>query len=156
MTEMPQKEVPPPLELVKERIEEVLPPDAREEIENGDVVVVDVRDAERFEQGHIEGAVSAPSGSEGKGSHADDYAREVEDAVGDRSRRVLLYCGEGTRSARTADALRNEHGFENVASIIGGASLWGDLGFPVDGQIAPVEKSGDGTGADMGEQEGEG
>ncbi len=29
----------------------------------------------------------------------------------------------------------NEHGFESVASIIGGAKLWSDLGFPVEGEI---------------------
>ena len=33
--EMPRKYVPPPLELVKSRIEELLPPAAREEIEGG-------------------------------------------------------------------------------------------------------------------------
>ena len=33
--EMPRKYVPPPLELVKSRIEELLPPAAQEEIEGG-------------------------------------------------------------------------------------------------------------------------
>ena len=49
---------------------------------------------------------------------------------------MILVCGEGNRSARTADALRNEHGFTNVASIIGGSKLWSELGYPVEGEIA--------------------
>jgi rhodanese-related sulfurtransferase len=49
---------------------------------------------------------------------------------------VILYCGQGNRSARTADALRNEHGFANVASVIGGAKLWADLGYPIEGELA--------------------
>ena len=50
--------------------------------------------------------------------------------------RVILVCGEGNRSARAADALRNEHGYEKAASIIGGSKLWSDLGYPIEGEIA--------------------
>ena len=49
---------------------------------------------------------------------------------------MILVCGQGNRSARTADALHNEHGFTNVASIIGGSKLWSDLGYPIEGEIA--------------------
>ena len=52
------------------------------------------------------------------------------------SDRIILVCGEGNRSARAADALANEHGFTNVASIIGGSKLWSDLGYPIEGEIA--------------------
>jgi rhodanese-related sulfurtransferase len=134
MVDMPRKDVPPPLELVKSRIEELLPPEARERIEAG-AVVVDVRNPERFEKGHLEGAVNLSSGESARGAHESAYAEAVEQAVGDRAKQLVLYCGEGNRSARTADALRNEHGFENAASIIGGVKLWDDLGFPVEGEI---------------------
>jgi phage shock protein E len=136
VTDMPHKDVPPPLELVKSRIEELLPPAAKQEIDSGDAVVVDVREPDRFEQGHLEGAINLTSGESARGAHDDDYAKAVEAEAGDREKRVILYCGEGNRSARTADALRSEHGFTNVASIIGGAKLWSDLDFPVEGEIA--------------------
>jgi rhodanese-related sulfurtransferase len=136
VTEMPHKDVPPPLELVKSRIEEVLPPAAKAEIDSGDVVVVDVREPDRFEQGHLEGALNLTSGESARGAHETVYADAIEKEAGGREKRVILYCGEGNRSARTADALRNEHGFSNVASIIGGAKLWTDLEFPVEGEIA--------------------
>jgi rhodanese-related sulfurtransferase len=135
VTEMPHKQVPPPLELVKSRIEEILPPAAREEIEAG-AVLVDVRDPERFEAGHLEGAISASSGESARGAHEQAYVEALEQAGAGRDSRLILYCSEGNRSARTADALRNEHGFENVASIVGGAKLWSDLSYPVEGEIA--------------------
>lgn len=136
VTEMPHKDVPPPLELVKARIEELLPPAAKEEIDSGDVVVVDVREPDRFEQGHLGGAINLTSGESARGAHDAGYAKAIEAEAGGRDRRVILYCGQGNRSARTADALRTEHGFTNVASIIGGAKLWSELDFPVEGEIA--------------------
>jgi rhodanese-related sulfurtransferase len=134
--EMPRKYVPPPLELVKDRIEEVLPPAAREEIDGGDVVLVDVRDPERYETGHLSGAVNVPSGESARDAHEDSYVDAIRKAGAGAEDRIILVCGQGNRSARTADALRNEHGFTNVASIIGGAKLWSDLGYPVEGEIA--------------------
>jgi rhodanese-related sulfurtransferase len=134
--EMPRKYVPPPLELVKSRIEELLPPVAREEIEAGNAVLIDVRDPERYEAGHLTGAANVPAGESARDAHDSDYAEAIENAGAGRDDRIILVCGQGNRSARTADALRNEHGFTNVASIIGGSKLWSDLGYPIDGEIA--------------------
>lgn len=134
MTEMPRKYVPPPLELVKGRIEELLPPDARERIEAG-AVVIDVRNPERFEKGHVEGAVNVSSGDSAREAHDASYAEAVRSAAGEGDAELIIFCGEGNRSARTADALRNEHGIENVASVIGGLKLWSELGYPVEGEI---------------------
>ena len=134
--EMPRKYVPPPLELVKSRIEELMPPAARAEIDGGDDVLIDVRDPERFEAGHLAGAVNVPSGESAREAHEAAYAEAVKEAGATSDDRVILVCGQGNRSARTADALHNEHGFTNVASIIGGSKLWSDLGFPLEGEIA--------------------
>jgi rhodanese-related sulfurtransferase len=144
--EMPRKYVPPPLELVKDRIEELLPPAAREEIESGDALVIDVRAPERFEAGHIEGALNIDAGQSAIDAHDDEFAQRVESEAGSRDRRLILYCGEGNRSARASDALCNEHGFENAASIIGGVTLWRDLGFPVEGEIAVDLEERESTG----------
>jgi rhodanese-related sulfurtransferase len=134
--EMPHKYIPPPLELVKSRIEELMPPAAREEIDRESAVLVDVRDPERFEAGHLEGAVNVPSGESARDAHDAAYVAALERAGVGPEDRLILVCGEGNRSARTADALANEHGFGNVASIIGGAKLWSDLGYPIEGEIA--------------------
>ena len=133
--EMPHKYVPPPLELVKDRIEELLPPAAKAEIDGG-ATLIDVRDPDRYESGHLEGAVNVPSGESARDAHDAAYVEAVEKAGAGPEDRLILVCGEGNRSARTADALQNEHGFTNVASIIGGSKLWGDLGYPIEGEIA--------------------
>jgi rhodanese-related sulfurtransferase len=134
--EMPHKYVPPPLELVKSRIEELLPPAAEAEIEGGDAILIDVRDPERYEAGHLKGAANVPSGESARDAHEAAYADALARAGARPDDRIILICGQGNRSARTADALRNEHGFTNVASVIGGAKLWSDLGYPVEGEIA--------------------
>jgi rhodanese-related sulfurtransferase len=133
--EMPHKYVPPPLELVKSRIEELLPPAAKEEIDGG-AVVIDVREPERYEAGHLEGAINVPSGDSARDAHEAAYAEAIEKAGASPDDRVILVCGQGNRSARTADALQNEHHFKRVASVIGGSKLWNELGYPVEGEIA--------------------
>ena len=132
---MPHKYVPPPLELVKSRIEELLPPAARDEIDGG-AVLIDVRDPERFEAGHLEGAINLPAGDSARDAHEAAYAQAIEEAGGNPDDRLILVCGQGNRSARAADALQNEHHFKHVASIIGGSKLWNELGYPVEGEIA--------------------
>jgi rhodanese-related sulfurtransferase len=132
--EMPRKYVPPPLELVKSRIEELLPPAAMQEIDGG-AVLIDVRDPERYEAGHLKGAVSVPAGESARDAHDAAYVQAIEEAGAGPDDRVILVCGEGNRSARAADALQNEHDFKNVASIIGGSKLWSELGFPIEGEI---------------------
>jgi rhodanese-related sulfurtransferase len=133
--EMPRKYVPPPLELVKDRVEELLPPAAKEEIDGG-AVLIDVRDPDRYESGHLEGAVNVPSGESARDAHDAAYAEAIEEAGARPEDRLILVCGEGNRSARTADALQNEHGYANVASVIGGSKLWSELGYPIEGEIA--------------------
>ncbi len=139
MVDMPRKEVPPPLELVKSRIDEALPPEVRSEVESGAVALVDTRDPDRFEKGRIPGAVNVPAGANGVDSHTPDFAARISEAAGGKP--ALLYCGTGNRSARAADALTNEHGVAGTRSLIGGIRLWSDLGFPVEGSVEPEDDS---------------
>lgn len=143
-----RKNPPPPLELVKERIEEVLPPDARTRIDAGEVALIDTREPDRFELGRIAGAVNVPAGENGVNSHAAEFAEAIAKAAGEKP--ALLYCGTGNRSARAADALTTEHSVEGVASMVGGIKLWSDLGFEVEGEVA------EGDDADNADEEGEG
>lgn len=133
VVDMPRKEVPPPLELVKERIAEVLPPDVQGKVEAGEIAIVDTREPEKFEQGHIPGAVNVPAGENGVDSHTEDFATKFAEAT--EGKPALLYCNSGNRSARATDALANEHGVEGVRSLIGGVKLWDGLGLPVEGTV---------------------
>src|SRR5918995_1792341 len=114
-----------PIELIKSRIEQLDPADAREEISAGDVVLVDTREQHEWDEAHLDGATLVPPAS---------VADRIEEVVPDRSRRVVLYCRVGNRSARAADLLESELGYEDVASIAGGIEAWQQAGLPV---VAP-------------------
>jgi rhodanese-related sulfurtransferase len=141
VVEVPRKEVPPPLELVKGRIEEVLPPDVQSEVESGEVAIIDTREPEKFEQGHIPGAVNVPAGENGVDSHSEEFAAKFAEAT--EGKPALLYCNTGNRSARATDALTNEHGAEGVRSLVGGVKLWDDLDLPVEGTVEVEEDADD-------------
>jgi molybdopterin/thiamine biosynthesis adenylyltransferase/rhodanese-related sulfurtransferase len=119
-------------ELIKEirsRVEEVDPTEAQRELElresNGSadraVALIDVREQHEFEAGHIPGAVHVPRG------HLES---RIENFVPERDRRIVLYCQTGSRSALAADTLKQQLGYEDVASMNGGFTLWRDRGLP--------------------------
>src|SRR3954468_6548947 len=90
---------------------------------NGSAVVLDVRESEEWDAGHIPGAKHVPRGY---------LESRIEGAVKDRDQRVVLYCASGQRSALAANTLREQLGYENVASMNGGITLWKDRGYDVD------------------------
>ena len=110
------------LEQVKNRIEEVDPARAQEQIERDGAVLVDVREPHEWDEAHLAGAKLAPMAT---------VTERIAELAPDRSQRVLLLCHVGNRSARAADTLTGELGYENVASIAGGIEAWRDAGLPV-------------------------
>ena len=106
----------------KEAIAEVQPPEAAQELDGDDVALVDVREQHEFEERHIDGAIHVPRG------HLES---RIEQFVPDRSKRVILYCASGVRSALAARTLAEDLGYEDVASMAGGITLWRDRGLPV-------------------------
>jgi len=119
------------IEQVKERIEQVTPEQALEELRSGDAVLIDTRDAVNREEVRIEGDAFAPAGAGGIEAHNPTFAERVEQEAGARDKRVVLYCNVGNRSAVAADALKEEHGFSDVASVEGGIAAWEQTGLPV-------------------------
>jgi sulfur-carrier protein adenylyltransferase/sulfurtransferase len=107
---------------IKQQVEEVDPAEVSEHLGNG-VVLVDVRESEEWDRGHIPGAVHVPRGY---------LESRIDAAVGDRDARVVLYCASGQRSALAAHTLSSLLGFTNVASMTGGITLWKDRGYKVD------------------------
>ena len=107
---------------IRSQVEEVDPSEVREHLGNG-VVLVDVRESEEWDAGHIAGAKHVPRGY---------LESRIEGAVADRSQRVVIYCASGQRSALAANTLREQLGYENVASMNGGITLWKDRGYDVE------------------------
>jgi rhodanese-related sulfurtransferase len=110
------------LRQIKSRIEEVDPSDVREQLRGG-AVLVDVRETDEWDQGHIPGARHVPK------SHLES---RIEGAAPDRSQPVILYCASGNRSAWAARTLVEDLGYESVESMTGGITLWKDRGYDVE------------------------
>src|SRR3954471_14059504 len=115
---------------IKEQIREVDPKDVHEHLHaangtgNGAApVIVDVREQHEFEEAHLPGAIHVPRG------HLES---RIEGKVGDKSSPVVLYCASGQRSALAANTLQSLLGYEDVASMTGGITLWKDRGFDVE------------------------
>lgn len=85
------------------------------------LVVLDVRTAEEFAQGHLDGATMIDF-------YAPDFADQV--AALDRDVPYLLYCRSGNRSGQ-ARAIMEDLGFTDVADVDGGIAAWLDAGLPV-------------------------
>jgi sulfur-carrier protein adenylyltransferase/sulfurtransferase len=110
---------------VKQRIKEVDPKEVHDLTENSSngAVIVDVREQHEFEESHLPGAVHVPRG------HLES---RIEGAAPEKGRRVVLYCASGSRSALAADTMRQQLGYEDVASMRGGITLWKDSGYEVE------------------------
>jgi molybdopterin/thiamine biosynthesis adenylyltransferase/rhodanese-related sulfurtransferase len=110
------------LQQVKGEIEEIDASRARDYIAEESPAVVDVRERDEWDEGHIPGAVHVPRG------HLES---RVERAVPDKARPVVVYCAAGNRSAFAAKTLE-EMGYENVVSLTGGFTDWKRNGFPFE------------------------
>src|SRR5437763_8459296 len=111
---------------IKEQIKEVDPKEVHDAVANGNgtrPLLIDVREQHEFEDGHIPGAIHVPRG------HLES---RIEGRAGDKSEPIVLYCASGQRSALAAHTLSQLLGYEDVASMTGGITLWKDRGFDVE------------------------
>lgn len=83
------------------------------------VQVVDVREADEWQEGHIDGAKHIPLG-----------ALSTRVAELDRDRPVVTVCRSGNRSMVAAKAL-SQAGFSDVANLEGGMIAWSRSGLPM-------------------------
>jgi sulfur-carrier protein adenylyltransferase/sulfurtransferase len=107
---------------IKSQVDEVDPAEVSEHLGNG-ITLIDVRESEEWDAGHIPGAKHVPRGY---------LESRIEGAAPDRDARVVVYCASGTRSALAAHTLQDLLGYENVASMTGGITLWKDRGYEVE------------------------
>jgi rhodanese-related sulfurtransferase len=87
-----------------------------------DFELIDVREDGEWSAGHIKGARHIGRGV---------LERDVEKAIPDTKREIVLYCGGGFRSALAAESLQTM-GYSNVASMDGGWRGWKERGGPVE------------------------
>ena len=85
------------------------------------VVVLDVRTAEEFKEGHLEGAVNIDQAQS-------DFIEKVKETL-TTDRTIAVYCRSGRRSANAAGRLATE-GYKAV-NLKGGILAWKEAKMPV-------------------------
>lgn len=88
---------------------------------NGDAVVLDVREAKDFTSGHIKNARNIPMSS---------LKSQLDSLVKDKDKPVLAYCRSGNISGKACKILKSA-GFSNVHNLAGGILSWQDANLPL-------------------------
>ncbi|MDH4448063.1 MAG: rhodanese-like domain-containing protein [Acidovorax sp.] len=106
----------------KARITEVAIDNAPSAVRAADVVI-DVREADEYQTGHIPGAIHASRGML-------EFRVSSTPALSPRDLKLVLYCKTSGRAALAAAALQ-DMGYLDVQSIAGGFDAWVAAGQPV-------------------------
>ena len=88
--------------------------EAKEMMDTQEVIVLDVREQEEYDSGHIPGAVLLPVGTIDENTAAQ--------AIPEKDSTVLVYCRSGNRS-KTASSALAELGYTNIYEF-GGINTW--------------------------------
>ncbi|MGR8980258.1 MAG: MBL fold metallo-hydrolase [Gammaproteobacteria bacterium] len=100
----------------KQNITEIDVAKAKQLIDAGNLVVVDVREESEYAAGHLEHALPVPRG-------VLEFKIGNIPEVADKSKTILVYCRTGGRAALAAQTLQ-ALGYHNVLSIAGGYEAW--------------------------------
>ena len=87
---------------------------AKEMVDSQEVIILDVREQDEYDSGHIPGAVLLPVGT-----IDDTPAAQV---IPEKDSTVLVYCRSGNRS-KTASAALADLGYTNIYEL-GGINTW--------------------------------
>ena len=113
------------VEDAKSRIRETTVDEVNNDLDAAaDFVLVDTREESEWAAGHAAGAIHL-----GKGI----IERDIEKTIPDASKKIVLYCGGGFRSALAADALE-KMGYRNVYSLAGGWRAWKAAALPIESE----------------------
>ncbi len=111
----------------------VTPAEAKEMVANGNVLVVDVRDAPEVEKsGKVAGAVHV---SRGMLEFRADPESPYFDKNFAKDKTLIVYCASGGRSALSGKLLK-DMGYERVYNL-GAFKDWAESGGPVEKPIEP-------------------
>ena len=95
---------------------------ARVQRKEPDLVVLDVRERDAFDTGHIPGARHLPRGQ---------LELRINDELRDPTVRILTACEFGRISTLAAATLR-QLGFQRAVALDGGMKAWREAGYPVE------------------------
>ena len=106
----------------RKNITEISPHDAAAKLKSGEAVMIDVRDKDEWEEGHIPGATHLSRGT---------VELDIEEKVPDPNAMIICHCGpEGFRGSALAAESLQRMGYKNVRSMAGGFKAWKVAGLP--------------------------
>ncbi len=113
----------------KSQVEGLTADAVQAELDSGDAVLVDLREAEELTaNGRIPDSVHVPRGMlEFRADPSSPYHQEPFDP----SKRIILHCASGGRSSLGAATLQ-AMGYSNVAHLDGGITAWKEAGKPIE------------------------
>src|SRR6266481_2261797 len=91
----------------KKNITEISPQDAAAKLKSGEAVIVDVRDKDEWDEGHIPGAIHMSRGT---------IELDIEEKVPDLDAMIICHCGGGALATESLQKM----GYKNVRSMAGG------------------------------------
>src|SRR5712691_8049515 len=104
----------------KRNITETSPADAAAKLNSGEAVIVDVRDKDEWDEGHIPGAIHMSRGT---------IELDIEEKVPETNAMIICHCGVVVNSAPATESLQ-KMGYKNVRSMAGGFKAWKAAGLP--------------------------
>ncbi len=110
------------VEQARHHIQEIPLADAEAAIQAADVLI-DVREADEYREGHINGALNIPRG-------VLEFKLSATPELAARDMNIVLYCKTSGRAALAAVALQ-DMGYLQVKSIAGGFDAWTAADKPV-------------------------
>ena len=105
----------------KKNITEISPGDAAAKSKSGNAVIIDVRDKDEWDEGHIPGAIHMSRGT---------IELDIEEKVPDPNAMIICHCGGGGRGALATESLQ-KMGYKNVRNMSGGFKAWKAASLPM-------------------------
>src|ERR1700757_1838263 len=104
----------------KKNVTEISPQDAAGKLTGTEAVIVDVRDKDEWDEGHIPAAIHMSRGT---------IELDIEEKVPDPSAMIICHCGGGGRGALATESLQ-KMGYKNVRNMAGGFQARKAAGLP--------------------------
>lgn len=97
------------------KVSTVIPAEFAKQAKDSNVVILDVRTKEEFDQGHIAGAQNIDFNNT---AAFNEYVSQL-----DKNKKYLVYCRSGNRSGQAVDIMQDK-GFTQITNLDGGIQSW--------------------------------
>jgi rhodanese-related sulfurtransferase len=122
------KTFPELLEEANAEIKSVSPEELKQQLDNKEIILVDVRSKDAIEaEGQIEGSVHVPRDM--LEFHADQRPdNPLRKNELDPEKKIVVYCGVGGQGTLSTKTLQ-DMGYSDVSNLTGGTKAWVEAGF---------------------------